>query len=72
MSRQEYNDLRGWRLPADEDGSDEGYLIEDINSSPSTLEFDGYVSWTPKEMFDDQFYPFCRKTTPFRAWISGS
>ncbi|MBE0440635.1 DUF2829 domain-containing protein [Psychrobacter sp. AOP5-GZ1-6] len=56
MSRQEYNDLRGWRLPADEDGSDKGYLIEDINSSPNTLEFDGYVSWMPKEMFDDQFY----------------
>lgn len=56
MSRQEYNDLRGWRLPADEDGSDEGYLTEDINSSPNTLEFDGYVSWMPKEMFDDQFY----------------
>ena len=56
MTRQEYNDLRGWDLPADEDGSDEGYLIEDINSSPNTLEFDGYVSWTPKEMFDDQFY----------------
>ena len=56
MTRQEYNDLRGWRLPADEDGSDEGYLTEDINSPPNTLDFDGYVSWTPKKMFDDQFY----------------
>lgn len=56
MTRQEYNDLRGWKLPADEDGSDEGYLTEDINSPPNTLDFDGYVSWTPKAMFDDQFY----------------
>ena len=56
MTRQEYNDLRGWKLPADEDGSDEGYLTEDISGAPNTLEFDGYVSWTPKAMFEDQFY----------------
>lgn len=56
MTRQEYNDFRGWKLPADEDGSDEGYLTEDVNSPPNTLDFDGYVSWTPKAMFDDQFY----------------
>lgn len=56
MSRQEYNDLRGWDLPVNEDGSDEGYLTEDINA-PSNLEgWDGYISWTPKTMFDDQFY----------------
>lgn len=56
MTRQEYNDLRGWRLPVDENGSDEGYLTEDINA-PSNLEgWDGYISWTPKAMFDDQFY----------------
>ena len=32
MTRQEYKNLRGWPLPADEDGSDEGYLTEDINA----------------------------------------
>ena len=56
MTRQEYNDLRGWDLPADEDGSDEGFLTEDINA-PSNLEgWDGYISWTPKAIFEDQFY----------------
>lgn len=56
MTRQEYNNLRGWPLPADEDGSDEGYLTEDINA-PSNLEgWDGYISWTPKAIFEEQFY----------------
>ena len=26
MDRQAYNDYRGWELPSDEDGSDEGML----------------------------------------------
>lgn len=28
MTRKEYNDFRGWQLPADEDGNDPGYLVE--------------------------------------------
>ena len=28
MTRQAYNDFRGWQLPADENGADEGYLVE--------------------------------------------
>lgn len=56
MTRQEYNDLRGWRLPTNEDGSDEGYLTEDINAPANMEGWDGYISWTPKAMFDDQFY----------------
>lgn len=56
MNRQEYNNLRSWNLPADEDGSDDGYLTEDINAASNLEGFDGYVSWTPKAMFEDQFY----------------
>ena len=56
MTRQAYNDLRGWDLPADEDGADDGYLTEDINGDKNTPQFKGYVSWTPKAMFDEQFY----------------
>lgn len=56
MNRQEYNDLRGWDLPADEDGSDDGYLTEDINGASNVDGYNGYVSWTPKAMFEDQFY----------------
>ena len=27
MTRAQYNDFRGWQLPADENGADEGYLV---------------------------------------------
>ena len=42
MTRGDYNDYRGWKVPADEDPTDEGYLMEYEN---------GYVQWLPKEMF---------------------
>ncbi|WP_419810816.1 crAss001_48 related protein [Bacterioplanoides sp.] len=52
MSRKEYNDYRGWELPADENGSDEGYLIEYIDvGKPNHPDHQGYVSWLPKEVF---------------------
>ena len=41
MSRLDYNILRGWTLPADENGSDEGVKVTDIPS--------GHVSWLPQE-----------------------
>ncbi|HEN1222705.1 TPA: DUF2829 domain-containing protein, partial [Klebsiella pneumoniae] len=28
MTRHEYNAFRGWQLPTDENGADEGYLVE--------------------------------------------
>lgn len=56
MTRQAYNDYRGWTLPENENGDDEGYLTEDIDGPVNTDEFMGYVSWTPKAMFDSQFY----------------
>lgn len=53
MSRQEYNDYRGWDLPADEDGSDEGYLVEYTDGGkPNDPRHAGYISWSPKEQAD--------------------
>lgn len=53
MNRQEYNDFRGWELPADEDGSDEGYLVEYLDGGEAnTDQYEGYVSWSPKAVFD--------------------
>ena len=53
MTRQAYNDFRGWALPADEDGSDEGYLVEYLDGGkPNVPTHIGYVSWSPKEQFD--------------------
>lgn len=42
ITRQAYNDFRGWQLPADENGSDEGYLVECSDVAG------GFVTWIPK------------------------
>ncbi|MCV5579381.1 DUF2829 domain-containing protein, partial [Escherichia coli] len=58
MPRQEYNDFRGWQLPAGENGEDEGYLVEYLDGGkPNTDRFDGYVSWSPKEVFEKAYRP---------------
>lgn len=56
MNRLEYNEVRGWTLPADEDGADEGYLVEYVDGGkPNTPHYAGYVSWSPKEQFDKAY-----------------
>jgi hypothetical protein len=56
MNRLDYNDLRGWKLPADEDGTDEGYLVEYVDGGrANTAEFKGYISWSPKEVFEKAY-----------------
>lgn len=57
MTRQAYNDFRGWVLPEDENGSDEGYLVVYPDSSPNTDAYDGYVSWSPKTQADVAYKP---------------
>lgn len=53
MTRGEYNALRGWEIPADEDPSDPGYLVQYENDSKANVEgFDGYISWSPQKPFD--------------------
>lgn len=53
MTRQEYHDFRGLELPADEDGSDEGYLVEYVDGGKAnTPQYAGYVSWSPKGVFE--------------------
>ena len=57
MTRQEYNDLRGWQVPNDENPLDEGYLVEDADAAPNTTTHKGYLSWTPKDMFENSYLP---------------
>lgn len=58
MTRQAYNDYRDWTLPDDENGDDEGYLIEYVEGGrgnhPDHL---GYISWSPKEVFYKEYTP---------------
>lgn len=52
MSLGEYNKLRGWGMPANEDPKEEGYLVEYTNGGvPNVPGFGGYISWCPKEVF---------------------
>jgi hypothetical protein len=56
MTRGDYNEYRGWKVPENETGADEGYLVEYVNSSNSnTPDFAGYVSWSPKCAFEEHY-----------------
>jgi hypothetical protein len=53
MNRADYNTFRGWQLPADENGADEGYLVEYVDGGKGNTDlYTGYVSWSPAEVFD--------------------
>jgi hypothetical protein len=61
MNRAEYNTFRGWALPANEDGADEGYLVEYLDGGKPNVEgYAGYVSWSPKEQFEAAYQSFDR------------
>jgi hypothetical protein len=56
MNRLDYNLYRGWVLPSDEDGTDEGYLVEYLDGGqPNHSKHKGYISWSPKEQFDNGY-----------------
>lgn len=58
MTRQEYNDYRGWQLPADENGDDEGYLVEYVDGGKANDQrHAGYISWSPKDVFERSYRP---------------
>ncbi len=57
MTRGEYNIFRGWELPANENGSDEGYLVEYTDGGKAnTTAYAGYVSWSPKDVFERAYH----------------
>lgn len=49
MNRGDYNKYRGWEIPADENLTDNGYLVK----YP-----DGYESWSPAEVFEEAYRAF--------------
>ena len=58
MTRGEYNTLRGWEVPADEDPTDLGYLVQYENDSKANVEgFNGYISWSPQKPFNEAYKP---------------
>lgn len=58
MTRLEYNQFRGWTLPENENGNDEGFLVEYLDGGKAnTSEYEGYVSWSPKDVFENAYRP---------------
>ena len=55
MTRQEYNDLRGWNVSTSAK-DEEGYLIVDPEIEANTSSYHGEVSWVPKENFERHYY----------------
>lgn len=52
MTRAEYNAYRGWELPANENGADEGMLVEYVDGGKANDERHvGYISWSPLDVF---------------------
>jgi hypothetical protein len=58
MTRGDYNNYRGWQIPADEDPTDEGYLMEYEN---------GHEQWLPKEMFETDYIEYDKNKLPATA-----
>lgn len=58
MTRLAYNDFRGWVVPSDENPSDDGYLVEYVDSGPANTDtYESYVSWSPKDVFEKSYLP---------------
>lgn len=58
MTRQAYNDFRGWKLPADENGDDAGFLVEYLDGGRGNVPtHEGYVSWSPADVFAAAYQP---------------
>lgn len=56
MTRGEYNDLRGWIAPPNENREDAGYLVEYTDGGkPNHEDFTGYISWSPKDVFEQGY-----------------
>lgn len=58
MTRGDYNAFRGWTVPADENPADEGYLVEYLDGGKGNTDlYQGYVSWSPSEVFNNAYGP---------------
>jgi hypothetical protein len=59
-TKKEYCDYRGWKIPEGEDPNEEIYLVEyeaDPNSKPNHPDHEGYISMSPKHVFDKAYRP---------------
>lgn len=56
MNRGDYNILRGWNIPENEDPKEDGYLVEyQDGGKPNHPDYEGYISWSPKDVFEKAY-----------------
>ena len=56
MTRLEFRKFRNYEMPEDESVDAEGYLVEYTDGGePNTSEYKGYVSWSPKDVFEKSY-----------------
>jgi len=56
MNRRDYNTYRGWDLPKDENGDDEGFLVEYLDGGAANDDrHPGYISWTPADVLHNAY-----------------
>ncbi len=56
MSLGDYNNYQGWDIPKDQDPNTEGFLVEYLDGGKANhLAHKGYISWSPKEVFDNSY-----------------
>lgn len=66
MTRGMYNDYQDWEIPAGENPADEGYLVEYLDGGKANHpDHEGYISWSPKDVFDRNHRPMGRGESPF-------
>lgn len=56
MTLGQYNKLKGWDIPANEDPDEQGYLIVLVDKKPEALELTD-LTWCRKSIFDAKYSP---------------
>jgi hypothetical protein len=68
MTRGEYSEYRGWASPTSERYNDEGYMMEyasRLAEESNVKGYEGYILWTPKQIFEDIYPPNVHSTLSF-------
>lgn len=56
MTLGQYNSLRGWEMPPEENPNSEGYLVEYLDSpNKNHPDYENYISWSPKDVFERSY-----------------
>jgi len=55
MKKKEYNKYRGWENPDEINLDDEGFLVEYPDGGQNHPDHDGYISWSPAEVFEKAY-----------------